>query len=60
MLYKLGRLLQFVGLLLLPIAMAGNLVPDAPVSLRDMLALMALGVLVFFIGWSLQEIGKRK
>jgi hypothetical protein len=60
MLYKLGRLLQFVGLLLLPIAMAGNLVPDIPVSLGNMLALTVLGVLVFFIGYSLQQAGKQK
>jgi hypothetical protein len=60
MLYKLGRLLQMVGLVLLPVAMAGNLVPDAPVSLRNMLALMALGVVIFFIGWKMQEIGKGK
>jgi hypothetical protein len=58
--YKLGRLLQLIGLLLLPIAMAGNLVPDIPVSLGNMLALTVLGVLVFFIGYSLQQVGKHK
>jgi hypothetical protein len=58
MLYKLGRLLQVIGLLLLPIAMAGNLVPDIPVSLGNMLALTVLGVLVFFIGYRLQQVGK--
>jgi predicted acyltransferase len=58
--YKLGRLLQVVGLILLPLAMAGNLVPDAPVSLRNMLALMALGVVIFFVGWKMQQIGKGK
>jgi hypothetical protein len=60
MLYKLGRLLQVIGLLLLPIAMAGNLVPDIPVSLGNMLALTVLGVLVFFVGYSLQQVGKQK
>jgi predicted acyltransferase len=59
-LYKLGRLLQVVGLLLLPVAMAGNLVPDAPINLRNMLALMALGVVIFFVGWKMQEMGKGK
>jgi hypothetical protein len=58
--YKFGRLLQVVGLILLPLAMAGNLVPDAPISLRNMLALMALGVVIFFVGWKMQEIGKGK
>ncbi len=60
MLYKFGRLLQIIGLLLLPIAMAGNLVPDIPVSLGNMLAITVLGVLVFFIGYSLQQVGKHK
>jgi predicted acyltransferase len=60
MLYKLGRLLQVIGLVLLPLAMAGNLVPDAPVNLRNMLALMALGVVIFFVGWKMQEMGKGK
>jgi hypothetical protein len=60
MLYKLGRLMQIIGLLLLPIAMAGNLVPDIPVSLGNMLALTIFGVLVFFIGYSLQQVGKHK
>jgi hypothetical protein len=60
MLYKLGRLLQVVGLILLPVAMAGNLVPDAPISLRNMLALMALGVVIFFVGWKMQEMSNGK
>jgi len=60
MLYKLGRLLQIVGMIMLPAAMAGNLLPQPVVTLSGMLALMVLGVLIFFIGWSIQEIGKRK
>jgi hypothetical protein len=60
MLYKLGRLLQIVGMIMLPMAMAGNLLPQPAVTLSGMLSLMVLGVLIFFIGWSIQEIGKRK
>jgi len=59
MVYKLGRLLQFVGLILLPVAMAGNLVPEQAVSLGNMLTLMIVGVMIFFLGWTLQQVGKR-
>jgi len=60
MLYKLGRILQVIGLILLPLAMAGNLVPGAPVGLSGMLELMVIGAIVFFIGWVIQQIGKPK
>ena len=60
MVYKLGRLLQIVGLILLPVAMAGNLVPEQALTLGNMLTLMIVGVVVFLIGWALQEVGKRK
>jgi hypothetical protein len=60
MLYKLGRVLQLIGLILLPLAMAGNLVPGAPVGLSGMLELMVLGAVIFFIGWVVQQIGKGK
>jgi hypothetical protein len=59
MLYKLGRLLQLVGLILLPVAIAGNLVPDAPVDLRGVLMLTGVGVGVFALGWLLQQASKR-
>ena len=57
MLYKLGRILQLLGLLLLPIAMAGNML-DERLSLRQMLILVGVGIGVFFIGWLLQQSGK--
>jgi hypothetical protein len=60
MLYKLGRLLQVVGMILLPVAMAGQLLPEPVLSLGGMLAVMVLGILVFFIGYTIQEVGKRK
>src|SRR5262249_33328017 len=59
MLYKRGRFLQVVGLLILPVAIAGNLVPDAPVDLRGVLMLSGIGVGVFALGWLLQQAGKR-
>ena len=54
MLYKLGRFLQLLGLLILPIAMAGNMV-DERLSLKHMLILAGAGVVVFFLGWLLQQ-----
>jgi hypothetical protein len=59
MLYKLGRLLQIVGLILLPLAIAGNLSPQRPLDLRSSLTLSALGVVVFVAGYLLQQTGRR-
>jgi low affinity Fe/Cu permease len=56
--YKLGRLLQLVGLILLPVAMAGNLAPDTPVSLWRMLVLTGVGVALFMLGRLIQNTGR--
>jgi len=56
--YKLGRLLQLVGLILLPVAMAGNLAPDTPVSLWRMLSLTGVGVALFALGRLIQNTGQ--
>jgi hypothetical protein len=58
MLYKLGRLLQVVGLILLPVAIAGNVAPDTPLDLKQSLTLSAVGMLVFGLGWLLQQAGR--
>jgi hypothetical protein len=58
MLYKLGRALQVVGLILLPVAIAGNIVPDPPLDLKASLSLSAVGMLVFGLGWLLQQAGR--
>jgi hypothetical protein len=59
MLYKCGRLLQLLGMLILPVAIAGNLVPGEPLSLGNSLKLSGVGVAVFALGWLLQQTGKR-
>jgi hypothetical protein len=59
MLYKLGRVLQVVGMIILPVAIAGNLVPGEPLSLGDSLKLSGVGIAVFALGWLLQQRGKR-
>jgi hypothetical protein len=55
MLYRLGRAFQLVGLLLLPLAMAGNVSNN--LDLRQMLAVAGLGIGIFSIGWLLQQAG---
>lgn len=53
MLYKLARFLQFVGLVLLPVAVSGNVAEK--LDLKQSLSLSAVGILVFFCGWLLQQ-----
>lgn len=53
MLYKLARFLQGLGLLLLPVGIAGNLAEK--LTLWQSLSVSGVGVLVFYIGWSLQQ-----
>jgi hypothetical protein len=60
MLYKIGRFLQLVGLLLLPLAIAGNLSPENPLSLGASLTLSSVGILIFFAGWLLQQTSGKK
>jgi hypothetical protein len=59
MLYTLGRALQFLGLIILPVAIAGNLANER-LSLADSLKLSALGIVVFTIGWLMQQGTKRQ
>lgn len=59
MLYKLGRLLQMIGLILLPIAIAGNLSPVRTLDLRQSLTLSGIGVAVFTMGYLIQQAGKK-
>lgn len=57
--YWLGRTLQVVGLLLLPLALAGNLAEfaNAPIQLdlKQMLLMSALGIVIFYLGRAIQE-----
>jgi hypothetical protein len=58
LLYLLGRLLQLAGMILLPLAIAGNLSPHDPLELRTSLTISAVGVGVFVVGYLLQQAGK--
>jgi hypothetical protein len=59
MLYKLGRFLQVVGMILLPIGVAGNLARPEEVDLRTSLTISGVGVVCFLVGYLLQEAGKK-
>lgn len=60
MLYKLGRLLQLIGLMLLPLAIAGNLAPEPQgIGLWTSLKMSAGGVLIFGLGYWLQQMGRK-
>lgn len=57
MIYRLARLLQLLGLILLPVAISGELAER--LHLKQMLLLAGVGMLVFFLGWLLQQTTKR-
>jgi hypothetical protein len=51
----IGRFLQLLGLILLPVGIAGNLARPDVVDVRGSLYITAAGIGVFFIGWLLQR-----
>ena len=55
MLYKLGRALQLVGLIILPVAISGNVAEK--LDLKESLILSAIGIGVFALGWLIQQLG---
>lgn len=54
--YRLGRFLQLAALLILPVAVAGDVA--GRLDLRQSLTLSALGCGVFVLGWLLQQNGR--
>jgi hypothetical protein len=58
MLYKVGRILQFLGLVILPVAIAGEVAHS--LSLQESIALSVVGATVFTLGWFLQQGSKPK
>jgi hypothetical protein len=51
--YRLGRLLQLVGMILLPIGISGEIA--GKLTLKDELVLLLIGVAVFTAGWLVQQ-----
>ena len=60
MFYRLGRLLQFTGMVILPLAIAANLAPERPIDLKTSLTLSGIGIAVFFVGWLVQQAGRKR
>ncbi len=54
MLYRLGRFLQLMGLLIVPVGVAGNLARPEEVTVKTSLAIALFGGSVFFLGWLIQ------
>ena len=57
MLYRLGRLLQLMGLVILPIGIAGNAVRPNEITLWHMLGISGVGMALFTLGWLAQRGG---
>jgi hypothetical protein len=55
MLYKVGRFLQLVGLVLLPVGMAGNLARQEDFGTTSVFVILLIGGGVFTIGYLLQQ-----
>ncbi len=55
MLYRLGRFLQLLGLLICPVGIAGNVVRPEEITLKTSLLIAGAGMVVFFLGWLLQQ-----
>jgi hypothetical protein len=60
MLYRVGRLLQVTGMVILPLAIVANLAPERSISLGQSLTFAAIGVLIFVLGWLIQQAGRRR
>ncbi len=58
MLYSIARLLQFAGLIVLPVAMAGNIAEK--LDLRQMFVVAGIGIGLFATGWLLQQVTRPK
>jgi hypothetical protein len=58
MTYKLGRFLQLLGLLIAPVGIAGNLARPEEITVKISLAIAAGGMLVFLLGWLIQQAGR--
>jgi hypothetical protein len=53
MLFKIARFFQLAGLIILPVAIAGNIAEK--LDLRQSLTLSGVGMAIFFLGWLLQR-----
>jgi len=56
MLYRVGRFLQFAGLVIMPLGIAGEVAGQ--MELKHSLMVAGAGGVIFFLGWLLQQSGK--
>ena len=59
-LYKLGRFLQVAGMIILPVAIAGNVADQTRIDLKTSLIMSGVGVGIFILGWLIQQAGHPK
>lgn len=60
MLFRLGRGLQLVGMIVAPVGVAGNVLDPEKVRVQDSLAIAAVGIAVFVVGWLIQQVARPK
>jgi hypothetical protein len=53
--YVVARFLQLLGLILLPVGIAGNVARPEIIGLKESLYISGAGMGVFFLGWLLQR-----
>jgi uncharacterized membrane protein YGL010W len=58
MLFKLGRAMQLVGMIILPVGMVGNIMRPELISVQNSLVIAGVGIAVFGVGWLLQQVGR--
>jgi len=58
MFYKLGRILQVAGMIILPIGMVGNIVRPEQISVQESLMVAGVAIAIFGVGWLLQQWGR--
>jgi hypothetical protein len=58
LLYKIGRFLQIVGLVVTPFGLVGNVIDPNRVDVKTSLMIAGVGIVFFLVGWMLQQSGK--
>jgi len=57
-LYKVGRFLQLLGLIVAPAGVAFNVADPVRVPIKTSLLIAGVGVVVFIVGYLLQQAGR--
>lgn len=60
LMYTLGRTLQMIGMMMLPIAIAGQVTNPEWMTLGRMLMLTGVGIVIFGAGYLLQQASGKK